>query len=331
MSAQPFQTQGFQTSVDVARRQTYTIATGTTTTTSSSTAITPLAGVKRSRGNEGNNHHHPEGHPNAATVDPPVVTDRTNSSNQRIANNQVASAVQFVRASASTRRKLIAASAIRWASGAVTADQQPSEYSQRTALPSTPAPSQNALLSLRNPRYGLPDALVANFETLGVNSIYPWQASCLLGRGHLTGEKSLIYTAPTGGGKSLVADVLMLKKIIEHPTRKAILVLPYVALVQEKLRWLRRLVEGVSKKIVDDEDDAEMTSGRRLWKQQQKSIRVTGFFGGSKTRATWTDTDIAVCTIEKVRKTPSNGSDWHPLIRMIGQFTRKHRHRRMQD
>lgn len=201
-------------------------------------------------------------------------------------------------------------------------------------MPSTPAPSQNALLSLRSPRYGLPPALVANFEALGVNSIYPWQASCLLGRGHLTGEKNLIYTAPTGGGKSLVADVLMLKKIIENPTRKAILVLPYVALVQEKLRWLRRLVEGVSKNVAEeeDDDDAQMTSGRRSWRQQQKSIRVTGFFGGSKTRATWGDTDIAVCTIEKVRKTPSTGSESHPpLIRKIGQFSCKHRHRRVQD
>ena len=50
----------------------------------------------------------------------------------------------------------------------------------------------------------------------------------------LLGEKNLVYTAPTGGGKSLVADVLMLKRVLE--SKKAILVLPYVALVQEKLK-----------------------------------------------------------------------------------------------
>ncbi|KAJ9212476.1 hypothetical protein DTO166G4_5968 [Paecilomyces variotii] len=293
MSDQPFQTHGFQTSVDLARRQTYSTTSTATTTTTTTTTTTPLAGVKRPWGSINNN--------NSSSVDPPVLTDRTIISNQQNSNpNHVASPVEFVRASASTRRNRIAASAIRWAPGAVSADQLPSEYSQRTAVPSTPAPSQNALLSLRSPRYGLPAALVANFEALGVNSIYPWQASCLLGRGLLTGEKNLIYTAPTGGGKSLVADVLMLKKIIENPTRKAILVLPYVALVQEKLRWLRRLVEGVSKNVAeDDDDDAQMTSGRCAWRQQQKSIRVTGFFGGSKTRSTWGDTDIAVCTIEK--------------------------------
>ncbi|KAI4149896.1 MAG: hypothetical protein L6R39_002399 [Caloplaca ligustica] len=82
---------------------------------------------------------------------------------------------------------------------------------------------------------------------MGIRSIYPWQSSCLLGRGLLTGEKNLVYTAPTGGGKSLVADILMLKKVLEGLRAKAILVLPYVALVQEKVNWLRKAVEGVDK------------------------------------------------------------------------------------
>jgi DNA polymerase theta len=63
---------------------------------------------------------------------------------------------------------------------------------------------------------------------------------------NLDGPENLVYTAPTGGGKSLVADVLMLKRVIQDPTKKAVLVLPYVALVQ-KLKWLRRVVEGVRK------------------------------------------------------------------------------------
>lgn len=174
-----------------------------------------------------------------------------------------------------------------------------SEYSQRQAVSSTPGPSQNPLLSLSHQSYGLPPQLVANFSSLGVNCIYPWQASCLLGRGHLTAEKNLVYSAPTGGGKSLIADVLMLKRVIEDPAKRAILVLPYVALVQEKLKWLRRVVEGVDKNV-DMPTTADEASSAPKWRQPQKSIRVTGFFGGSKTRATWTDTDIAVCTIEKV-------------------------------
>ncbi|KAJ5403653.1 Helicase C-terminal [Penicillium cosmopolitanum] len=165
-----------------------------------------------------------------------------------------------------------------------------------------PGSSQNPLLSLSHPKYGLPSALKANFAALGVTSIYAWQASCLLARGLLSGERHLVYTAPTGGGKSLVADVLLLKRIIENPTRKAILVLPYVALVQEKLKWLRQIVQGVEKIIPDDEneDDGDnLHFARKRWKRLQKSVRVTGFFGGNRTTTTWADTDIAVCTIEK--------------------------------
>ncbi|KAL6715842.1 hypothetical protein ACLMJK_006803 [Lecanora helva] len=160
-----------------------------------------------------------------------------------------------------------------------------------------PGPSQNPLLSLTHPKYGLPETLVKNFASLGINSIYPWQSSCLLGRGILEGSKNLVYTAPTGGGKSLVADVLMLKTIIDNPTKKAILVLPYVALVQEKLKWLRKVCEGVCKKAGPlSQCDHDLPRWR---KPHHSSVRVVGFFGGSKARATWMDVDIAICTIEK--------------------------------
>ena len=178
------------------------------------------------------------------------------------------------------------------------ADIQREPVSVRQLTPSVPGPSQNPLLSLSHPRYGLPDLLVANFAGLGIHSIYPWQSSCLLGRGLLDGKKNLVYTAPTGGGKSLVADVLMLKRVIEDPSRKAILVLPYVALVQEKLKWLRKVVDGVRKNV---SNLAEPPSPNSKWRRRyDSSVRVVGFFGGSKARAGWTDFDVAICTIEKV-------------------------------
>ena len=158
--------------------------------------------------------------------------------------------------------------------------------------PSTPTSADNPLLSLRHPRYGLPATLVANFETLGVRSIYPWQSTCLLGKGLLEGNQNLIYTAPTGGGKSMVAEVLLLKKVIENPARKGILVLPYVALVHEKLKWLRALVENVAKTTETVPDNYKPFN-------QRKDVSVMGFLGGSRAKITWSDFDIAVCTIEK--------------------------------
>ena len=171
----------------------------------------------------------------------------------------------------------------------------PTLYTQRKTAALTQKASQNPLLSLDHALYDLPNTLVHNFFSLGIKSIYPWQSSCLLGRGLLTGKKNLVYTAPTGGGKSLVADVLMLKRVIEN--KKAILVLPYVALVQEKLRWLRRAVEGVKKRIEVSHSNQQLG----LYSANEHcSIRVVGFFGGSKVRASWCDVDIAVCTVEKV-------------------------------
>ena len=195
---------------------------------------------------------------------------------------------------ASTKRRLVP-SPIHFVSESPSGYDFQSEYSQRKAISSTPGPAEDPLLSLRHPNYNLPASLVDNFAKLGVNAIYPWQATCLLGKGHLTGEKNLVYSAPTGGGKSLVAEVMMLKRVITSPTKKALLVLPYVALVQEKMQWLRGLVEGVCREGEGIESTPSPTTN-----EAQTSLRVTGFFGGSKSRVTWADTDIAVCTIEKV-------------------------------
>lgn len=173
-----------------------------------------------------------------------------------------------------------------------------SEYSQRRAFPATPTPAHDALLKLSHPAYKVPKPLVANFEALGIKSIYPWQKQCLMGPGLLKGEKNLVYSAPTGGGKSLVADVLMLKRVLEDREAKAILVLPYVALVQEKVRWLRNLVNGISR---DSITGPIQESDQKLWRRRvdEDTVRVVGFFGGSKIKQTWADFDIGVCTIEK--------------------------------
>ncbi|EPE35493.1 P-loop containing nucleoside triphosphate hydrolase [Glarea lozoyensis ATCC 20868] len=174
----------------------------------------------------------------------------------------------------------------------------PTEYSQRRHLALTPAPTSNPYLSLSHRAYGLPKQLVDNLASLGVRSIYPWQSDCLLKSGALDGEQNLVYTAPTGGGKSLVADVLMIKKIVENPGKKAILVLPYVALVQEKLRWLRQVVSGITKKVAEKPYPEKQNP---MWSKRgdEESVRVVGFFGGSKSNLAWADLDIAVCTIER--------------------------------
>lgn len=81
-----------------------------------------------------------------------------------------------------------------------------SEYSQRRTIAATPTAARDPELRLGHPTYGLPHQLVQNLESLGIREIYPWQKTCLKGPGLLHGQRNLVYCAPTGGGKSLVAD-----------------------------------------------------------------------------------------------------------------------------
>lgn len=279
--SQPFQTNGFNTSIDLVRRQTYNVA--------------PVAGHKRPAQSS-------SGDPPSKTSTSGFAHHGVNSVNQQQGQNQTSSESRyggFTRSIGSSRGRLVA-SQIR----PVTAAVQTDIHNQHQEEQPPSGSSQNPLLSLKGSFYGLPPALVANFASLGVSTIYGWQASCLLSKGLLTGDRHLVYTAPTGGGKSLVADVLMLKRIIENPSCKAILVLPYVALVQEKLKWLQRIVQGVEKKVPGEMEEPSAKPSYRRWKNAQESIRVTGYFGGNRTAAPWADTDIAVCTIEKVFSLP---------------------------
>ncbi|KAI1263128.1 P-loop containing nucleoside triphosphate hydrolase protein [Xylariaceae sp. FL1019] len=186
-----------------------------------------------------------------------------------------------------------------------------SEYSQRKVLSATPTSNIDRSLSLSFPRYDLPPSLIDNLGELGIKEIYPWQKQCLLGPGLLNGTKNLVYTAPTGGGKSLVADILMLKRVLEDRNGKALVVLPYVALVQEKVRWLRNVVQGIKREPVDAPDEKP-----RLWQRRadEDSIRVVGFFGGGKVRATWADFDIGVCTFEKANMLINGAIDDYTII-----------------
>lgn len=78
-------------------------------------------------------------------------------------------------------------------------------------------------------------------------TLYDWQADCLRKSNVLEGRANLVYCAPTSGGKSMVAELLMLRRTMETG-KPALLVLPYVAICTEKASHFRRIfshfVEG---------------------------------------------------------------------------------------
>ena len=57
---------------------------------------------------------------------------------------------------------------------------------------------------------------------------------------------NLVYSAPTSAGKSAVAEVLMLRRLI-LTKRPALLVLPFVSLCAEKVAHLERLLAPINK------------------------------------------------------------------------------------
>ncbi|KAK6741350.1 hypothetical protein RB195_009286 [Necator americanus] len=84
---------------------------------------------------------------------------------------------------------------------------------------------------------GLPKAAAdAYIEKRNIKQLYDWQKECLSDQ-RLRRGSNCIVSLPTGAGKTLIAEVLMLREAIVNK-RSSILVLPYVAIVQEKIASL---------------------------------------------------------------------------------------------
>ncbi|CAF1447721.1 unnamed protein product [Rotaria sordida] len=70
-----------------------------------------------------------------------------------------------------------------------------------------------------------------------IQSFHNWQKKCLDLPARRKNQ-NLIYTLPTSGGKTLVAEIMMLNCLL-HRHLDAIFILPFVAVVQEKVRSLQ--------------------------------------------------------------------------------------------
>lgn len=114
--------------------------------------------------------------------------------------------------------------------------------------------------------------MLENYRSIGITKMFEWQVQCLTLDDILNGG-NLVYSAPTSAGKTLIAELLMLKRVLECK-RKALLILPFVSVVREKTTYLQRLFESTG-------------------------IRVGGFMGKQAPSGGFDNIDIAICTIEK--------------------------------
>uniref|UniRef100_T1IU61 Helicase POLQ-like n=1 Tax=Strigamia maritima TaxID=126957 RepID=T1IU61_STRMM len=88
--------------------------------------------------------------------------------------------------------------------------------------------------------YGLPKKVKELLETnQGITKLYAWQDECLRSPA-ICNRRNMILCLPTSGGKTVIAEILILKELLRHNC-DALLVLPFVSIVQEKVREMSPL------------------------------------------------------------------------------------------
>ena len=114
-------------------------------------------------------------------------------------------------------------------------------------------------------KWGLPSTIADYYIGKGIKSFYNWQIKCLTNQSFTEG-KSLVYTLPTSSGKTLVAEIALLKCVILQ-RKVAIFVLPFVSIVVEKMRSFERIGKALDF-IVDgfygSRGQLPLTPGARL-------------------------------------------------------------------
>ncbi|CAD5231924.1 unnamed protein product [Bursaphelenchus xylophilus] len=116
----------------------------------------------------------------------------------------------------------------------------------------------------------IPENIGNSYKILrNVKQFYDWQVECLCDHRMLRGS-NFILSLPTGAGKTLVAELLIIRTLLTLK-RSCILILPFVAIVQEKTTGLHKLEEEMGFSI----EEYANTRGRiPPLRRKQKSLYV---------------------------------------------------------
>lgn len=167
--------------------------------------------------------------------------------------------------------------------------KQLQQQQQSQQFPSSSSTVSSTLVSplLQLQAFGLPTKLLQKYlKHARIKSLFPWQLDCLCieSGAVLAGKRNLVYSAPTSGGKTLVAELLMLRKLSETmqlgdprvTARKTIFfIVPFIALSDEKSIYFREIW-------------SDMSIGIKTYHNEDGSSHLLG-----------EDVELVICTIER--------------------------------
>ena len=95
-------------------------------------------------------------------------------------------------------------------------------------------------------RYAFPQTVIDTLTASGITTLYPPQAEAI--RKGVLDKKNLVMAVPTAAGKTLIAELCMLKSILQDGG-KALYIAPLKALANEKYHDFKKKYESLGIKI----------------------------------------------------------------------------------
>ena len=137
--------------------------------------------------------------------------------------------------------------------------------------------------------YGIPAEFVEKFKEEKISELYPPQADII--RKNLFKDRNLVVSMPTAGGKTLIAALAAIERLIKS-RQKVVYIVPMVALANEKYEYFKKLFEGKYKTAISvgdlDASDAWLASY-----------------------------DVIICTTEKLDSLIRHGANWLNEIGLV--------------
>ena len=96
-----------------------------------------------------------------------------------------------------------------------------------------------------------------------IKDLFDWQKEWLKLVNVMINNNSFVYSAPTSAGKSLISEIIMLKNIIEFPTKVVMVVFPNISLINEKEYYYKSLLKRISYLIPEEKNKDGKTKKKK--------------------------------------------------------------------